>query len=176
VKELVIVSGKGGTGKTTVCGAFAALAPHKVLADCDVDAADLHLILEPDVLHEEIFIGGRMPEIDKELCLECGDCQSGCRFEAITGVDLVLVVTEPTLSGIHDMRRVEALCKHFRVPALACINKCDINPDNTREIRAYCDQQGMPIIGEIPFESMVNHALVARKNVVDVDCGAVTGM
>jgi MinD superfamily P-loop ATPase len=275
VKELVIVSGKGGTGKTTLCGAFAALAPNKVLTDCDVDAADLHLILEPDVLHEEIFIGGRTPEIDKDLCLECGDCQSACRFEAInlndddryvidplacehcglcafvcpteairmvdavngrwfisqtpfgklvharlapgednsgklvmlvrrqarqlaeeegaaliindgppgigcpviaaiTGVDLVLVVTEPTLSGIHDMQRVEALCQHFRVPALACINKCDINPDNTRAIRGYCDQQGVPIIGEIPFEPVVNRALVARKSVVDVDCGAVT--
>ena len=277
MKELVIVSGKGGTGKTTVCAAFAALAPNKVLTDCDVDAADLHLLLQPDVLHEEIFIGGRTPEIDKDLCLECGECQGECRFEAInmnsdgsyvidalacehcglcalvcpteairmvdavngrryisqtpfgklvharlapgednsgklvtlvrrqarrlaeeegaaliindgppgigcpviaaiTGVDLVLIVTEPTLSGIHDMQRVEALCQHFRIPVLACINKCDINPDNTRSIRAYCDQQGVPIIGEIPFESSVNRALVARKSVIDFPCGEVTAM
>ena len=75
MKEIVIVSRKGGTGKTTLCAAFAALARDAVIADCDVDAADLHLILEPSVLHEEDFVGGRTPEIDRELCLECGECQ-----------------------------------------------------------------------------------------------------
>jgi MinD superfamily P-loop ATPase len=277
VKEIVIVSGKGGTGKTTLCAAFAALARDAVVADCDVDAADLHLLLEPSVLQEADFIGGRTPEIDKELCLECGECQDWCRFDAInldfdegyaidalacehcglcalacpekaivmqdsvngrwfvsetahgklvharltpgednsgklvtlvrrearrlaeeagatlilndgppgigcpvtaaiTGVDLALIVTEPTLSGIHDMQRVEALCRHFGVPALVCVNKYDINPENTQRIRDYCVEKEVPIIGEIPFSPAVRQALVAHKSLVEFDCGAVTGI
>jgi MinD superfamily P-loop ATPase len=224
MKEIVIISGKGGTGKTTLCASFASLARDAVIADCDVDAADLHLLLAPRVLQEADFVGGRTPVIDSELCAECGDCQAWCRFDAIeldidagyiidplacehcalcayvcpeeaismqssvsgrwfisetaqgklvharlapgednsgklvtlvrrearrlaeetgarwilndgppgvgcpvtaaiTGVDLALIVTEPTLSGIHDMQRVEALCRHFQIPALVCINK-----------------------------------------------------
>ena len=277
MKEIVIISGKGGTGKTTLCAAFASLARDAVIADCDVDAADLHLLLAPRVLQGVDFIGGRTPLIDRDLCLECGECQDWCRFEAIeldfdvgyvidplacehcalcayvcpeeaismqsavngrwfvsetaygklvharlapgednsgklvtlvrrearrlaeetgakwilndgppgvgcpvtaaiTGVDLALIVTEPTLSGIHDMQRVEALCRHFQVPALVCINKCDINPENTRTIQDYCLQNQVPIIGEIPFSPVVRQALVARKSPVDFDCGAVTGI
>jgi MinD superfamily P-loop ATPase len=277
VKEIVIISGKGGTGKTTLCAAFASLARGAVIADCDVDAADLHLLLEPHVLQESDFIGGRTPVIDRDLCLECGECQDWCRFEAIdldsdegyvidslacehcglcayvcpeeaismqsavngrwfisetaygklvharlapgednsgklvtlvrrearrlaeeagaawilddgppgvgcpvtaavTGVDLALIVTEPTLSGIHDMQRVEALCRHFEVPALVCINKYDINPENTRAIKDYCLDNEVPVIGEIPFSPAVRQALVARKSAVDFDCGAVSGV
>jgi MinD superfamily P-loop ATPase len=95
---------------------------------------------------------------------------------AITGVDLALIVTEPTLSGIHDMQRVEALCRHFQVPTLVCINKYDINPQNTRTIKDYCLDNQVPIIGEIPFSPAVRQALVARKSPVDFDCGAVTGI
>lgn len=275
MKELTIISGKGGTGKTTVCAAFASLARNKVLSDCDVDAADLYLLLDPTVVHEEVFIGGRTPEIDRDLCTECGDCQAVCRFDAIdldhhegyvidtlacehcgfcaracpgeaihmvhavngrwfisrtpfgtlvharlgvgednsgklvtrvrreaqrlaeedeasliindgppgigcavtaaiAGVDLVLIVTEPTLAGAHDMERVAALCRHFDIPALVCINKHDINPANARSIRDYCAGYSIPVVGEIPFEPAVNQALVARRNVVDFDCGPVS--
>jgi len=277
MKELTILSGKGGTGKTTVCAALAALARDKVLTDCDVDAADLHLLLEPTVLREEPFIGGRTPEIDYTLCMECGDCQAVCRFDAIdleydlgyvidslacehcglcalacpeeairmvdavsgrwfvsrtpfgilvharlgigednsgklvslvrreakrlaeeekaslilndgppgigcpvtaaiTGADAALLVTEPTLSGMHDLQRVVALCRHFAVATLVCINRHDINPAHTQAIRAYCEANGLPVVGEIPFEPSVTRALVARKSVMDFDCGPVTGI
>ena len=277
MKEIVIISGKGGTGKTTLCASFASLARDAVIADCDVDAADLHLLLAPRVLQEADFVGGRTPVIDSELCAECGDCQAWCRFDAIeldidagyiidplacehcalcayvcpeeavsmqsavsgrwfisetaqgklvharlapgednsgklvtlvrrearrlaeetgarwilndgppgvgcpvtaaiTGVDLALIVTEPTLSGIHDMQRVEALCRHFQIPALVCINKYDINPENTGTIKNYCVENEVPVIGEIPFSPAVRQALVARKSPVDFDCGAVTGI
>jgi MinD superfamily P-loop ATPase len=275
MKELTVVSGKGGTGKTTVCAAFASLAKDKVLTDCDVDAANLHLLLHPENLHEEAFIGGRTPRIDNELCVEGGDCLEACRFDAIdkqpngayvidgfacencglcarvcpveaiqmvdavngrwfvsrtafgilvharlspgednsgklvtlvrrqarriaeqegaslilndgppgigcpvtaatAGVDAVLVVTEPTLAGVHDMERVVGLCRHFDIPALVCINKHDINEANTQSIRDYCDGEGIPVVGEIPFEPAVNRALVARTNVMDFDCGPVS--
>ncbi|KHD08941.1 (4Fe-4S)-binding protein [Candidatus Thiomargarita nelsonii] len=271
MKELTIISGKGGTGKTTVCAAFASLARGKVLADCDVDAADLHLILKPTVRHRENFIGGSSFRIDGDLCSECGDCQAACRFDAIddgyvidplacencglcalvcndkaitmedsvngewfisetpfgklvharlgigednsgklvslvrrqarriaeeqnlsliindgppgigcpvtaaiTGVDLVLIVTEPSLSGIHDLERVSQLCRHFDIPVLACINKHDINPVNSERIRAYCLANGISLVGEIPFEPAVNQAQVARKSVVDFNCGEVS--
>jgi len=274
VKEIVIISGKGGTGKTTLCAAFAALARNAVIADCDVDAADLHLLLDSRVLREDDFIGARIPVIDRDLCMECGDCQNWCRFDAvdldfdagylidplacehcglcalvcpeeaismqdavngrwfvsdtahgklvhaqlapgednsgklvtlvrrearriaektgaeyilddgppgvgcpvtasITGVDLALIVTEPTLSGIHDMQRAEALCRHFRVPALVCINKCDINPENTATIKGYCRDHQVPVIGEIPFSPVVRQALVARTSLMDFDRDAV---
>ena len=275
MKELTILSGKGGTGKTTVCAAFAALATNKVLSDCDVDAADLHLLLDPTVQHEEDFSGGRTPQIDYRLCMKCGHCQPLCRFEAIhqeedgscvidplacehcglcalacpnrairmveavngrwfisetrfgalvharlgigednsgklvtlvrrearhiaeregaallindgppgigcpataaiTGTDGVLIVTEPTVSGLHDLRRVIGLCRHFRLPVLVCINKYDINEAQTALIQQECRADGVPVVGLIPFEPTVSRALVARKTVVDFDCGQAT--
>ncbi len=275
IKELTIVSGKGGTGKTTITAAFASLCKNKIMTDCDVDAADLHLILQPEVLHQESFIGGRAPVMDKSICTECGTCQEVCRFNAvdldsdqsyiinsfacdncalcvfacpekaismvdsvngnwfisktpygkmvhaklgiaednsgklvtlvrqqakklaeeeglslivndgppgigcpvtaaITGTSLVLVVTEPTLSGIHDMERVVDLCRYFQVPVQVCINKYSINLVNTQKIREYCANLGIAIVGELPFEPLVNKALVARQNVIDFECGAVT--
>jgi MinD superfamily P-loop ATPase len=275
VKEIVIVRGKGGTGKTTLCAAFAALVSDAVIADCDMDAADIYLLLDPRILHEADFVGGRTPVIDRNLCMGCGDCQGWCRFSAIdldfdqgclidslacehcglcalvcpkeaismqssvngrwfisdtahgklvharlkpgkdnsgklvtlvrrearrlaeeagaawilndgppgvgcpvtaaiTGVDLARIITEPTLSGIHDMQRVEALCRHFRVPTLVCINKFDINPENTRTIRSYCAENEVPIVGEIPFSPEVQRALVARKSMAEFDCGEVS--
>jgi len=221
MKELTIISGKGGTGKTTLCAAFASLARGKVLTDCDVR-------------HREDFIGGRSYRIDWDLCSECGDCKAACRFDAIyfengyvidslaceqcglcalvcpdeaiaikdaingewfisdtpfgklvhaklgigednssliindgppgigcpvtaaiTGVDSVLIVTEPTLSGIHDLERVSQLCKHFDIPVLLCINKHDINPINSELIRAYCVANSISLVGEIPFEAAI---------------------
>jgi MinD superfamily P-loop ATPase len=275
MKELCIVSGKGGTGKTTVSAAFASLAKNKVMADCDVDAADLHLLLNPEVQQRESFIGARTPCIDYELCGECGDCQSWCRFDAIeldfdqgylidplacehcglcalvcpeeainmedavsgewmvsdtrfgsliharlgigednsgklvtivrrearrlaeaqgadliiadgppgigcpvtsaiTGVDLVLAVTEPTPSGIHDLERVASLCRHFSATLVVCINKHDLNPQNSAHIRNWCKKNGVEVVGHIPFDPMVTRALVARHSVADFDCGTVS--
>jgi len=270
MKQLTVISGKGGTGKTTLTAAFASLVDRKVLADCDVDAADLHLILNPTVKRREPFSGGRSPVVDAEKCTGCGICTEVCRFDAIedgevdliacdhcglcvhacpenaitmeedvngewfvsetdygpmvharlgmgeensgklvtvvrkqsseiakernldlviidgppgigcpviasvTGVDLVLVVVEPTLSGIHDMERILGLAGHFKIPALACINKYDINLDNTKEIRVYCERHGVKVVGMMPFDSKVIDALVQRKSIVEYPCGAVT--
>ncbi len=275
MKELTIISGKGGTGKTTVTAAFATLAKNKVLADCDVDAADLHLILTPQELSSNNFVGGRAPQINYDKCSKCGECFRLCRYAAIdfteesgpkinefacdccalcawacpekaismidtvngrwfisatrigkmvharlgigednsgklvalvrqqskliakadaldliindgppgigcpvtaaiTGVDLVLIVTEPTLSGIHDMERVHGLCRHFDIPALICVNRYDLNLINTQRIRDYCNEHNLELVGEIPLDPVVNKAQVARQSVVEYDCGLVS--
>jgi MinD superfamily P-loop ATPase len=270
MKQLTIISGKGGTGKTTLTAAFASLAKEKILADCDVDAADLHLILDPTVKRREPFSGGRSPFVDAESCTKCGICTEVCRFDAIedgvvdliacdhcglcahacpenaitmeedfngewfvsetdygpmvharlgmgeensgklvtvvrkgaseiakernlnlviidgppgigcpviasmAGVDLVLIAVEPTLSGIHDMERILGLAEHFKIPALACINKYDINPDNTKRIQEYCGQKEVGMVGMIPFNAKVIEALVQRKSIIEYPCGTVT--
>jgi MinD superfamily P-loop ATPase len=276
MKELTLLSGKGGTGKTTMAAAFASLATSKVLADCDVDAADLHLLLQPSLKRRTDFVGGQAPRLDPSLCARCGECAGHCRYDAIlmndglpefdlqacegcslcsrvcptraismhdavcgeilfshtpfgplvhaklgigednsgklvtlvrrearkraqadqaslilidgppgvgcpvtaaiTGVDLVLMVTEPTLSGIHDLKRVSELCRHFKIPTLVCINKFDVNLENTEKLRAYCRSHNIPIVGEIPLEPLVNLAQVAKKSVVDYPCGAVSNL
>ena len=270
MRQLTVISGKGGTGKTTLTAAFASLADGKVLADCDVDAADLHLILNPTIKRRESFSGGRSPVVDAEKCTRCGICTEVCRFNAIedgevdliacdhcglcvyacpenaitmeedfngewfvsetdygpmvharlgmgeensgklvtvvrkeaseiakernldlviidgppgigcpviasvAGVDVVLVVVEPTLSGIHDMERILGLASHFKIPALACINKYDINLVNTKKIREYCERNDVKVLGMIPFDSKVIDALVQRKSVIAYPCGDVT--
>ncbi len=264
-KQLTIISGKGGTGKTTFTAAFAQLTDNKVMADCDVDAADLHLILAPEVKKTSPFYGSRTPVVDMERCTKCGVCTEVCRFDAIhdgvvnlfacdhcalcmhacpekvitmeeshsgdwfvsetrfgplvhaklgiaeensgklvtvvrkeamdlakeqgadwvvidgppgigcpvtaalTGVSKVLIITEPTLSGIHDMERVLSLTTHFNIPAQVCINKHDIHPANTRQIEAYCLQKGIEIVGKIPFHRGVIEAMVNGKTVVEAD-------
>ena len=270
MKEIVVLSGKGGTGKTSVVGSLAALAREKVMADCDVDAADLHLLLSPSVKEENEFWSGQVAVIDNEKCIECGLCQDLCRFDAIddyevdpiscegcgfcshvcpveaitmkeslsghwfvsdsrygplvnarlgiaqensgklvalvrkqaseiterenlgyiisdgppgigcpvisslSGASLALLVTEPTLSGIHDMERVLQVCHHFGVPALVCINKYDLNEDNTRRIEAYCRSQQVEIAAKIPFDNVVTEAIVQGKPVVECSEGRVT--
>ncbi|WP_242445787.1 ATP-binding protein [Chromatium okenii] len=274
LKELTIISGKGGTGKTTVSAAFAALANNKIVTDCDVDAANLHLLLNPQIRQREDFTAMRTPRIDPERCINCGECETWCRFDAIshdastyvidalacehcalcarvcpsgaiqlkdtvsgewfisdtahgtlvharlgigednsgklvtlvrrearqlateegaaliindgppgigcpvtaaiTGVNQVLAVTEPTLSGIHDLQRVAGLCTHFRIPLMVCINKYDINSDNTAQLHEWCTNNAITVVGQIPFDQAVNRALVARRSVIDIDCGAVT--
>ncbi len=265
MKELLILSGKGGTGKTSVAGAIAALAEQKVLADCDVDAADLHLILSPDVQEKHEFVSGIKAAVDTSLCSGCGTCADICRFNAITledtasvdplacegcgvcawfcpeeairlddnmcgwwfrsdtpygpmihacldigeensgklvslvkrearnlaeqldkkwivvdgppgigcpviasmsGADMVLVVTEPTESGLHDLERVADLAVHFKVPACVCINKWDLNSDMAEKIRQACSDRGMDVIGMIPFDEQVVETLVQGKPVV----------
>ena len=271
IKQLAIVSGKGGTGKTTIAAAFAALAKDKVMVDCDVDAADLHLLLRPKILTQEKYFGGRSPRVDLDKCTRCGLCTEVCRFHAInngvvdsvscegcgfcshicpenaiaimmkeafsgdwfvsettygpfvharlgigeensgklvtvvrkkateiakeknlelilidgppgigcpvtaslTGVNLILAITEPTLSGIHDLERVLKLAEHFKIPSMVCINKFDINLENTQRIASYCEKSGSRIIGQIPYEPRVVEALVNRKTIVDYPCNGV---
>jgi MinD superfamily P-loop ATPase len=272
VKQLGIVSGKGGTGKTTIAAAFASLAQNKVMVDCDVDAADLHLLLHPRIVTQEKYFGGRAPHVDLEKCTQCGLCSEVCRFNAIdngwvdyvscegcgfcshicpedaiimeeafsgewfvsetlygpfvharlgigeensgklvtvvrkkamevaqerglelilidgppgigcpvtaslTGVNLVLAITEPTLSGIHDLERILKLAEHFKIPSMVCINKFDINLENTQQITSYCENNGSRIIGKIPYEPKVIEALVHQKTVMDYPCNEVQGI
>jgi MinD superfamily P-loop ATPase len=270
MKEVVILSGKGGTGKTSIVGSFAAIARSKVLADCDVDAADLHLLLSPSIKEENEFWSGQVAVIDEEKCTQCGLCQDVCRFDAIkdfrvdpiscegcgfcshicpveaidmkdslsghwfisdtkyghlvharlgiaqensgklvalvrqqakqiaegdrlnyiisdgppgigcpvisslSGANLALLVTEPTLSGIHDLERVLGVCRHFGIPALVCINKYDLNEDNTRQIENYCLNQGVEVAARIPFDNIVTEALVEKLPVVEYSQGRIT--
>jgi len=270
MKEVVILSGKGGTGKTTVVGSLAALAERKVLADCDVDAADLHLLLSPSVKQKSEFWSGQVAYIDEDRCTECGLCQELCRFDAIkdfrvdpvscegcgfcshicpaeaitmkenmsghwfisdtrygplvharlgiaqensgklvaavrqqakqiaedegkdliisdgppgigcpvisslSGASLALLVTEPTLSGRHDLERVLGVCQHFGVPALVCINKYDLNEENARQIESQCLSQGIKIAGMIPFDNVVTESIVQGVPVVEYSDGRVT--
>ncbi len=269
MKELVILSGKGGTGKTSIVGSFAAIAQNKVMADCDVDAADLHLLLNPSVKEKNEFWSGQAAVIDKDKCIECGLCQDICRFDAIhdytvdsvscegcgfcshicpveaitmneckagdwfisesksgplvharlgiaqensgklvalvrqqakeladkngldyiisdgppgigcpvisslSGVNLALIVTEPTLSGIHDMERVLSVCKHFGVPAMVCINKYDLNDQNTSAIHEYCRENDVEVVAMIPFDNVVTEAMVKGLSVVEHSDGRV---
>jgi MinD superfamily P-loop ATPase len=270
VKEVVVLSGKGGTGKTSIVGSFAALAKNAVLADCDVDAADLHLLLKPRIRQKHEFWSGQVASIAQDRCTQCGLCQEMCRFRAIadftvdrtscegcgfcsricpadaitmkenmaghwyisdtscgplvharlgvaqensgklvatvrkqaktlaesgnfdyiisdgppgigcpvisslSGADLALLVVEPTLSGIHDLERVMAVCHHFAIPALVCVNKYDINRDNTQNIEDYCREQGTKVIAHIPFDNAVTEALIHGQPVVEYSKAAVS--
>jgi MinD superfamily P-loop ATPase len=271
VKQLLILSGKGGTGKTTVAGAFIRLSDAKAYADCDVDAPNLHLALqsgEPDETSE--FKGLPKAVIDQNACVSCGICRELCRFDAIrvngdgfyevdffacegcgvckefcpadaitmeeatagdlmlykddsifstarlrmgfgnsgllvtevkkqlsyapdgtafavidgspgigcpviasiTGVDMVLVVTEPSLSGISDMQRILDTAKGFLVKTAVCINKYDINMDNTENIVSLCKKRGVPVTGMIPYDNNVLKALNDGVSVTGIDCPA----
>ncbi len=263
MKEVVVLSGKGGTGKTSIVGAFAALARNKVLADCDVDAADLHLLLSPSMREEHEFWSGQVAEIDPDRCTHCGLCEETCRFDAIhayqvarigcegcglcarlcptgairmkdnlsghwfisdtrfgtlvharlgiaqensgklvhlvrqkakelalhegaditindgppgigcavisslSGADLACIVTEPSLSGIHDMERVLSVCRHFVIPALVCINKHDMNEEGTQQIENYCDSRHIQVISRIPFDPRVTEAQVQGVSLLE---------
>ncbi len=275
MKQLVILSGKGGAGKTSVAAAFAHLAAageprlRAVLADADVDAANLELVLNPQPLEMHEFVGGAVAVIDAARCTNCGNCLQVCRFDAISpchpvtlspchqvdpiacdgcaacvyqcpeeaihmapqlagrwfrsdsrygplfhaalrpaqnnsgklvtlvkqqarllalgggydavlvdgppgigcpvisaasGADLALIVAEPTAAGIHDMERALATTAHFRVPALVCINKADIYPAGMAQIKTYCLEHGIEIIGRIPFDTAVTEAMVQGQS------------
>ena len=270
MKEVVVLSGKGGTGKTCIVGSFAVVAKNKALADCDVDAADLHLLLRPTVKEENEFWSGQVAVIDEKKCTQCGLCEQVCRFEAIkdfkvdpipcegcafcyqvcpaeavtmkeclsghwfisetrygplvharlgvaqensgklvtvvrnnarvitrrqnldyiiidgppgigcpvisslSGVNLALLVTEPTLSGMHDLERIIGVCQHFGVPALVCINKYDLNKKNTHRIEEHCRTQGVEIASRVPFDNVVTEALVHGLPVVEYTRNSVT--
>ena len=267
MKEIVVLSGKGGTGKTSITGSFAALADSKVLVDCDVDAADLHLILQPSAQKKQEFRSGQSAVIDQQKCIQCDVCRGVCRFEAIrdyrvdpiscegcgfcshvcpvgaiimeeclaghwfvsatrygylvharlgtaqensgklvatvrkearhiaqtdnleliisdgppgigcpvisslSGANLALLVTEPTLSGIHDLERAMEVSRHFDVPCQVCINKYDINEENTLEIEEYCRNEGVEVAARIPFDNAVTEAMVKGLPVVEFSHG-----
>ncbi len=267
MKELVIISGKGGTGKTSVTASLAFLAKGSVMADCDVDAADLHLILLPKVKECSSFRSGLLASINAEKCIGCGACKEACRFDAICednslfevdalacegckvcrlvcpadavsiaesecgewfvsetrcgtmvhaalrpgsensgrlvslvrqkarevassegspliiidgppgigcpviasvgGTSMALVVTEPTQSGIHDLKRVLELNRHFKIPSCVCINKWDINPVLSRDIEVFCEQADVGLAGKIPYDESMTKAMIAGVSAVE---------
>jgi len=316
MKELVIISGKGGTGKTSIAAAFASLAKNAVIADCDVDAADLHLVLSPQIRQKSDFSGGKQAFIRIDKCIGCGACLAHCRFGAvvqddsadglttsgvkdcencevckrscsirnhtliremqqsmglasptlfridpvacegckvcvefcpvkaidfkeavngqwfvsdtrfgpmvhaqlgiaeensgklvtlirreakriaqehkkdlliidgspgigcpviasITGADLVLVVTEPTLSGKHDLERVAKLTKNFGIKTLVCINKADINPEMSRNIADNAAKNGLKVVGEIPYDDSFTKAQIMKATLIEYTGGEI---
>lgn len=276
MKELVVISGKGGTGKTSLVASFAALAGKAVLADCDVDAADLHLIMAPTIRKREDFWCGHEASIRQDDCIQCGACLARCRFDAvrmtgtesggfsftiqpnacegcgvcvwscpanaidfperlsgewyvsdtrhgpmvharlvpggensgklvskvketartlaasyeadfllvdgppgvgcsviasISGASRVLIVTEPTLSGEHDMKRVLELTRHFHIPTAICVNKWDLNAGMTERIEAEAHRAGAMLAGRVRYDRGVTAAQLQGMAVVEVDTG-----
>ncbi len=275
MKELVVISGKGGTGKTSLAASFAMLAERPVIADCDVDAADLHLLLKPEIVRREKFIGGKKARIKAGHCIACGKCEELCNFDAIyfdgcgngrvgrtfridpfacegcgvcvrfcaekaiefhpvlsgewyvsntrygpmvharlgiaaensgklvstvrkearriaeekhrsliivdgppgigcpviaslTGASLVLVVTEPTVSGEHDLERVLKLARHFDMPAAVCVNKWDLNPEMTERIENMASCSGAKLAGRVRYDRAVTAAQIQERAVVEI--------
>jgi MinD superfamily P-loop ATPase len=275
MKELVIISGKGGTGKTSVAACFGVLAQRAVMTDCDVDAADLHLLLQPEILLRRDFSGGHRAIIRTENCNACGTCFNLCRFAAVipdgekyridpiacegcgvcshfcpekaidcqpvingqwflsktrigpmvharlgiaqensgklvtllrnqakglarehsrdlliidgspgtgcpviaslTGADLVLAVTEPTLSGHHDLLRVIDLAGHFGAPLAVCVNKWDLNPETTLKIENHARSLGLPVVGRIRYDRSVTEAQIRQQTLVEFTTGGAAG-
>lgn len=254
IKEVLILSGKGGTGKTSLVGSFAHLADNKIMVDCDVDASDLHLLLAPKPTETHDFKSGVKARVEADKCSSCGMCEELCQFDSIvmeetavisklncegcgvcahfcpedaiileenhcgswyiadtaygplvhaqlfageensgklvshikqqarqlaestnanlilidgapgvgcpviaslSNVDLAVVITEPTLSGKHDLDRILDLTDHFKVPALVCINKWDLHPEMSDTIEASCKERGAELLGRIPFDPKV---------------------
>ncbi|NNG00044.1 MAG: 4Fe-4S binding protein [Desulfobacteraceae bacterium] len=266
MQELVVISGKGGTGKTSLTAAFIALSKKTIICDADVDAADLHLLMAPAIQHRYDFTGGGLAEINREKCTGCGLCRTLCRFGAIDenygvdpidcegcgvcvdlcpeqaidfpvqtcgewfisdtrfgpmvhaklgiaeensgklvslirrktkelagekGLDLImtdgppgigcpviaaiggasvlLIVTEPSVSGRHDMARVADLATHFNVPAAVCINKFDLNLDQSTAIETMAAERQMPVVGRIPFDPVFTASMVRGQTVFEYD-------
>lgn len=273
MNELVIISGKGGTGKTSITASFAALSKNMVIADCDVDAPDLHLLLSPNIIKTEAFYSGNEAVIQENECTNCGICLEPCRFggiieipptpngatfavnpiacegcgvcvwlcpmdaiefperqcgewmtshtaygdmvhallgigaensgklvsrvrqearllaqaqsknilidgppgigcatiAAITGAHNVLIVTEPTVAGEHDLVRTIALTKHFGIPIALCVNKWDINVEMTQRIENKAKEEGVQVIGRIRYDARVTQAQIEQKTLVDYD-------
>ena len=264
IREIVIVSGKGGTGKTSLTAAFAALAKNSILCDADVDAADLHLLMQPEVQAQTDFMGGSKAVIDPDLCTGCGTCRTLCRFDAISdryevdpircegcgvcvdfcpeqaigfpvqrcgewyvsatrfgpmvharlgiaeensgrlvslirtetkkraeerGLDLILtdgppgigcpviaaiggatalvIVVEPTVSGIHDMERVVDLAAHFRVPGMVIVNKFDLNVGMTEAIEQLAEKRNILVLGRVPFDPVFTRSMVQGQTLFE---------
>ena len=267
MKQLLILSGKGGTGKTTVAGAFISLSKAKAYADCDVDAPNLHLISHwSRAPQRSDYFGMPKAHVDPAKCVGCGACLSHCRFDAIeagtpfrvkpfvcegcgvcvaacpadavsmepapagelalyrddarvfstaklamgsgtsgklvtevkrrmgsdagdaelavidgspgigcpviasiSGVDMVLIIAEPSLSGISDMERIVKMAESFHVKTAVCVNKADVNPAKTEEIRAFCRERNLPFAGTIPFDTEAVKAINSGKNIAEQD-------
>jgi MinD superfamily P-loop ATPase len=267
MKEIVILSGKGGTGKTSISAAFATLQANTIMADCDVDAANLYLILQPNNYREETYISGNIAVIDYNICIACAKCVTYCRFEAIsvindkveisstacegcqlcaricpvgaismlpsdnsrwyigtyrngsvvharlapgeensgklvsvvrnqarkvaeekkqttvlldgppgtgcpvisslTGADKSILVTEPTKSGFHDLKRIAALVQNFKVKPFVLINKYDLNTALSDEIENWCNAQAIPVVGKLPFDTKVVEAMIQCKSITE---------
>ena len=274
MKQLLILSGKGGTGKTTIASAFIKLADAKAYADCDVDAPNLHLITGWNVEPEKTdYYGLPKAEINPELCTQCDQCRQNCRFDAISidekykvdpfacegcgiceyvcpveaitmkpavagelmlysdeekvfstaqlkmgsgtsgmlvtevkkqmkaavadaelaiidgspgigcpviaslsGVDMVLIVAEPSISGISDMERIINTAAKFGTKTAVCINKYETNLENTEKIEQFCKKQGLPFIGKIPFDTNAVKAINNEQTIVDIDCTSGTAV
>lgn len=269
MRELVIISGKGGTGKTSLIAAFASLAESKALCDADVDAANLHLLTDPSVRERHDFLGGRTAIIDQDRCTECGLCRDLCKWKAVTetfevdpiecegcgvcvyfcpekaidfpvktcgewfisdtrfgpmiharlgiaeensgklvtlvrretrelaarksldliitdgppgigcpviasigGASAVLIVAEPSVSGLHDMERVARLAAHFKVPAMVCVNKFDLNLDQTLAVERLAKEKGIDALGRVPFDPVFTHSMIQRKTIFEYNSGS----
>ena len=264
IREIVIVSGKGGTGKTSLTAAFAALAKNSILCDADVDAADLHLLMQPEVKEQTDFMGGSKAVIDPDLCTGCGTCRTLCRFDAISdryevdpircegcgvcvdfcpeqaigfpvqrcgewfvsdtrfgpmvharlgiaeensgrlvslvrtktrqlaearglelsltdgppgigcpviaaigGATALVIVVEPTVSGIHDMERVVDLAAHFRVPGMVIVNKFDLNVGMTEAIEQLAEKRNILVLGRVPFDPVFTRSMVQGQTLFE---------
>ena len=263
-KQITVISGKGGTGKTTLAAAFASLAKNALIADCDVDAADIHLILDPGPTSKMDFYGMEIASINRDKCSTCGKCIERCRFSAISkdfvvgvhscegcgvctlicpedaiamkehkageifrsvtrfgplvharlgigeetggklvsmvrksaaemaamhgsdliivdgppgtgcsviasisGVDLVFIVTEPSVSGIHDLERVLEVTAHFGIKAVVCINKYNINEEKTAYIEEFCKIRGIDVVGKLPLSDIPIKAMLKSQTVIE---------
>jgi len=269
MREIVVISGKGGTGKTSITGSFAYLEGEKVVvADCDVDAADMHLLLKPDFAEGEDFYSGEIAVINQDECLKCGKCSDICRYKAIpfeedeyrinslncegcgycaricpvnaiimeennvgkwyksvlktggkmihakmgigaensgklvakvkneakkyarennkdivlvdgspgigcpvisslTGADYVVLVTEPTVSGLHDLKRVYEIVEKFGIRAGCIINKADLNLEKTKELKVFLAEKQIDYIADVPYDETFTEAMVQGVTIVE---------
>ncbi|MBS5131422.1 MAG: 4Fe-4S binding protein [Lachnospiraceae bacterium] len=274
MKRLLILSGKGGTGKTTTAAAFIQFSKSRAIADCDVDAPNLHIVTEKNnECKTKDFIGSNKAVIDENACVHCGICAEKCRFDAIldkgksyyvdeyncegcgvcqyvcpkdavrlvedvageqklylgdavfstatlkmsrgnsgklvtavkldmlkhapetelaivdgspgigcpviasvSGMDLVLVVAEPSISGLHDLKRLVKTTDTLGTKLAVCVNKWDQSPENTECIVSFCEENKIPFTGKIPYDKTASKAINEGKSLAEIDCAARTAL